>query len=221
MSSLQESGHEIGLHTHGDEFAARTYSALVDECGVTPSTASGIQFSIAMAPTPLAGAEGWLVEMESLGLTTVLAGLGVSDSPLSFVCETYDEESRDDDANALLHSWLSDPQDPCTSDPAGELAIITHSDRDTRAMATINTGLDNVDADDFATWSAQLDAAIGAADPLSTWGVVMALPAMMTDASADPTYLVELDSFLTDLSDHIDAGTVVSVTAAEAAASLR
>ena len=216
MASLLDAGHEVGIHTHGSEFVATTHDALVNSCGVTPVTASGIQFSIAFAGDPQSGAQEWLAEVEALGMSTVLAGLGLSPNPRSFVCDTYDGETADIGANALLHSWLADADDICLSDPSGSLAIVTHSDRDTRALADANTSIDNVDVKDFALWGAQLDEAVVAADPASTWGIVMALPAMMVDGHEDPAVLTAFDTFLGKLATRAAAGEIVSITASGA-----
>ncbi|MDG2027271.1 MAG: hypothetical protein P8J50_09185 [Acidimicrobiales bacterium] len=218
---LQGAGHEIGMHTHGVEYVAQTYDALVDDCGVVPATASGISFSIASDPSSSAGATAWLEEVDAHGLTTVLAGLGLSDNPRSQVCSSYGGETMEADANALLHSWLADPTDLCTADPSGALAVVTHSDRDTRALAEVETPFDNVGTDDFALWALQLRAAIDAADTGSTWGIVMALPAMMTDGHADRAFLAAFDVFLADLAASMEAGTITNATASEAAAQLR
>ncbi|MBT5580750.1 MAG: hypothetical protein HOJ56_10605 [Acidimicrobiaceae bacterium] len=216
MAALLAAGHEIGIHTHGSAFVASTYDALVDGCGVTPVTASGIQFSIAVAGDPQSGAQEWLTEVEALGMSTVLAGLGLSANPQSFVCDTYDGETADRAANGLLHSWLAEPDDICLSDPSGTLAIVTHSDRDTRALAGVDTSIDNIDVNDFALWGAQLDEAIVAADAASTWGIVMALPAMMVDGRADPAVLAAFDTFLGELAARAVAGEIVSITASGA-----
>jgi hypothetical protein len=216
IASLRAAGHEIGIHTHGSEFVAVAYDALVEGCGVTPVTASGIQFSIATASSPQAGAQEWLTEVDALGMSTVLAGLGLSTNPQSFVCATYDDETADSEANALLHSWLADPDDICFSDPAGTLAIVTHSDRETRALTAIDTPIDNVDVNDLSVWGAQLDAAAAIADAASTWGIVMALPAMMVDGHADQRSLAAFDTFLGELATRVAADQIVSVTASEA-----
>jgi len=221
VAALLAAGHEIGIHTHGSAFVATTYDALVDGCGVTPGTASGIQFSIAVAGDPQSGAQEWLREVEALGMSTVLAGLGLSANPQSFVCDTYDGETADRGANALLHSWLAEPDDICLSDSSGTLAIVTHSDRDTRALAGADTSIDNVDVNDFTVWGAQLDEAIVAADAASTWGIVMALPAMMVDGRTDPAVLAAFDTFLGELAARAATGEIVSVTATEAGSLLR
>ncbi|MDG1410520.1 MAG: hypothetical protein P8L46_07500 [Acidimicrobiales bacterium] len=221
VAALLAAGHEIGIHTHGSEFFATAYDALVDGCGVTPVTASGIQFSIAVASDPQSGAQEWLREVEALGMSTVLAGLGLSPNPQSFVCDTYDGETADRAANGLLHSWLAEPDDICLSDPSGTLAIVTHSDRDTRALAGADTSIDNIDVDDFTVWGAQLDEAIVAADAASTWGIVMALPAMMVDGRADPAVLAAFDTFLGELAIRAAIGEIVSVTASQAGSLLR
>lgn len=221
VAALLAAGHEIGIHTHGSEFVATAHDALVDGCGVTPVTASGIQFSIAVAGDPQSGAQEWLREVEALGMSTVLAGLGLSPNPQSFVCDTYDGETADRGANALLHSWLAEPDDICLSDSSGTLAIVTHSDRDTRALAGADTSIDNVDVNDFTVWSAQLDEAIVAADAASTWGIVMALPAMMVNGRADPAVLAAFDTFLGELATRAAIGEIVSVTASQAGSLLR
>ncbi len=221
LTSLVEGGHEVGIHSHGDDDLELAFSALTDGCGVVPTSASGINFSIATGTDPGSGAHGWLLEVDALGITTVIAGLGLSDAPQSRACASYDGTVADAAANALLHSWLASPDDLCRADPAGSLAVITHSDRDTRALATVSTPLDNVDVEDFTIWERQLAAAVSSADDASTWGIVMALPAMMTDGAADATFLAAFDDFLGTLETELARGAIESFTASEAAARLR
>ncbi|MDG2303976.1 MAG: hypothetical protein P8R42_04850 [Candidatus Binatia bacterium] len=221
VDSLLEDGHEIGIHTHGSEYVDDTYDALVGDCGVTPVTASGIQFSIATARPPEAGSQEWLTEVHALGMSTVLAGLGLSTNSQSFVCDTYDGEIADADANALLHSWLAHPDDICLSDPSETLAIVTHSDREVRATTSIDTRIDNIAEGDLSLWEEQLDAAVPSADAASTWGIVMALPAMMDDGAADEAFLAEFETFLGRLATRVAANEIVSMTASEAGSLLR
>ncbi|HEC10659.1 MAG TPA: hypothetical protein ENI86_14015 [Acidimicrobiales bacterium] len=196
LDSLLAAGHEIGIHTHGAEWMDEAYDALVDGCGITPTAASGLQFSVATGGDPMSGATEWLTAVESVGIGTAVSAVGLADSPLNAYCSTYDGATLNEKANALLHTWIADPSDICTSDPSGNLAIVTHAGRDSRSLSNVDDTSNDFTEADFSSWEGDLSAALTTTDVSATWGIVMALPALMTESGPNDSSMVSFEEFL-------------------------
>ena len=222
LDSLLAAGHEIGIHTHGAEWMDDAYDALVEGCGITPTAASGFQFSVATGDDPMSGATEWLTAVESVGIETAVSAVGLGDSPLNAYCSTYDGATLNERANALLHTWIADPGDICTSDPSGNLAIVTHAGRNSRSLSNVDDTDNDFTEADFSAWLENLRFALGNRDETASWGIVMALPALMTDSGPNSAALTALDDFLGEVAPKLVGTTpghrgIVSTTASGAA----
>ena len=220
VQALIESGHEIGLHTHGHVQVTKAYAALTQDCGVTPTAASGIQFSVGASPDAALGAQMWLQAVDDVGIKTVIGAVGMKQSPMNGICANYGGATRNSGANALLHSWRIDPTNLCQESPRGPLVVVTHTDTGIETRSTMRTELGNIGRATFSRWADQLGAAIDRIDPNSTWGIVGALPQMMDSQGVDEQFVTGLNTFLDLVTESVEAGLTDSVTASQAASRL-
>ena len=211
FDALEDSGHEIGIHAHSNEFLLRAADAMTGVCGREIDTGSGL--------AAMAGGPDGSTPASLAASLEVFRRVGASQLLVNVAkwCGTTSSGG-----NALA-PWRVEGDDLCAADHDGILLIDQAS---LEYVLTDGAPADVFSEYEFATLAGLAEAAIAEAaslpGPIAVWGFVTHTNEYVLGATAtarpEESALAGLDLLLGRLDTYVESGRARWSTAAEIAA---